>query len=338
MNSPRLWRLALCACSVSLLISGFIASVAHAGTVPANVRVITDTGKSLVDVRQYTDTTSIPTSPQATCFGPPGGSGKLTTVYGATAIGATSDAAASVPELNPLLVTDQFSFGPGVCGFGGVSAAADFSNYWELRIDHKYAQLGGNTQISQGDDILWTLVPADFDSMGNPITKPELALVAPARTTPGVPLMVTVYEYNARLGDLRPAAGVSVTGAASPTDAAGHAAVSLPATSRIGATRSGAIASRSLGVCVNAKLKRCAPKRGLPIFGSNLADRIRGTLGNDTIKARGGDDKISARGRGRDTVQCGAGADTVKADVTDRVDKASCEKIDRPGGGRGDKR
>lgn len=339
MKSPRIRRFGLCACAVTFLISGVMAAAAQAGTVPANLRVVTDAGKVLADVRQYTDTTTVPTSPQALCFiGGAGGSGKPATVFGPTALGAVADAARSVPALDPILVTDEFSFGLGICGFGGVSAKSDFSNFWEVRVDHKVSSVGGDkAQVSSGDDVLWSLVPATFDAMFNPISEPELSLQAPARMTPGAPMNVTVLQYSAA-GFLGPAAGVSVTGAASPTDAAGHAQVTLPTTTTLTATRTGAIPSRSLGVCVKAKVKRCAPKRGMPIFGSDLADHIGGTLGNDTIKARGGNDMISVRGRGRDSVQCGAGVDTVKADATDRVDKASCEKIDRPGGAKGKKK
>lgn len=339
MNSPRIRRLGLYACAVSFLFCGALAASAQAGTVPANLRVVTDTGKVLADVRQYTDTTAVPTSPQALCFiGGVGGSGKPATVFGPTALGSVADAAQSVPALNPILVTDEFSFGLGICGFGGVSAKSDFSNFWEVRVDHKVSSLSGDkAQVSSGDDVLWSLVPATFDPMFNPISEPELSLQAPARTTPGAPVTATVLEYSPA-GFLRPAVGASVTGAASETDAQGHVQMSLAATATLTATRAGAIPSRSIGVCVKAKLKRCAPKRGLPIFGSELADKVGGTLGNDTIKARGGDDGISVRGRGRDKVQCGAGRDTVKADATDRVDKASCEQIDRPGGGKGKKR
>jgi hypothetical protein len=334
MDSPRIRRLGLCACAVSLIISGAYAAAASAGTVPADVRVVTDTGRVLADVRQYTDTTSVPTSPQAKCFfGGAGGSGKPAFVPGPTALGIVADAAQSVPELNPILVTDEYSFGLGVCGFGGVSSGP--SNFWQVRVDHKALQKGGDqVQVSRGDDVLWALVPAPVCEPNPPYaclpTEPELELQAPAKAKPGRPFTVTVYEYNDS-GFLKPAAGAYVSGASAATNAQGQTEVTLAATAPITAARQGAIPSRSLGVCVSAKRKRCSARRGQQILGTELADVIGGSPGPDTIKARGGDDTIGVRGRGRDRVQCGAGKDTVKADVTDRVERSSCERIDRPG-------
>jgi hypothetical protein len=317
------------------LISGFAATAAHAGTVSTNLRVLTDTGRVLADVRQYTDTTSFATSPQAKCFpSGHGGSGKTVTVFGPNALGAVADAARSVSSLNPILVDDEFTaFGLGICGFGGVSASSDFSNFWELRVDHKVASVAGDkAAVSTGDDVLWSLVPAAFDAAFNPISEPELSLTAPARAKPKAPFNVTVLEYSPT-GFLKPAVGAQVSGAPVPTDSQGHTKVTLTGSGQITATRAGAIPSRSLSVCARADLKKCPAKRGLPIFGSDLADKIGGTLGNDTIKARAGNDTISVRGRGRDVVDCGRGKDTVKADNTDKVRRGTCETIDRPAKG-----
>jgi hypothetical protein len=339
VNSPRLTRpgrLALCASVAVFLISGIAATAAHAGTVPASLRVLTDTGRVLADVRQYTDTTSFKSSPQANCFHGAGGTGKTLTVFGANALGAAADAAQSVPDLNPLLVDDEFagSFGLGICGFGGVSS--NDSNFWELRVDHKVASVAGDkAAISKGDDVLWSLVPATFDAMFNPISEPELSLQAPARAKPKAPFNVTVLEYSPT-GFLKPAVGAQVTGAPAPTDSQGHTQATQTGSGQLTATRAGAIPSRSLPVCARADLKKCPSKRGLPIFGSDLADKIGGTLGNDTIKARAGNDTISVRGHGRDVVDCGPGKDTVKADNTDKIRTGTCETIDRPAkGGKG---
>jgi hemolysin type calcium-binding protein len=336
VNSPRLTRpgrLALCASAALLLLSGFAATAAHAGTVSTNLRVLTDTGRVLADVRQYTDTTTIKTNPQANCFHGAGGTGKTVSLFGANALGAAADAAQSVPALNPLLIDDEFagSFGLGICGFGGVSS--NDSNFWELRVDHKVASVAGDkAAVSTGDDVLWSLVPSAFDAEFNPISEPELSLQAPARAKPKAPFNVTVLEYSPT-GFLKPAVGAQVTGAAAPADSQGHTKVTLTGSGQITATRAGAIPSRSLSVCARADIKKCPAKRGLPIFGSGRADRIGGTLGNDTIKARAGNDTISVRGRGRDVVDCGPGKDTVKADNTDKVRRGTCETIDRPAKG-----
>jgi hypothetical protein len=337
VNSPRLTRpgrLTLCASVALFLISGFAATAAHAGTVPTSVRVVSGGGKVLADVRQYTETTTVPTSPAAKCFfGGVGGSGKAVTLNGPTALGAVADAARSVPELNPMLITDEFSFGLGVCGFGGVQPSP--TEFWQVRVDHKATQKGGDqVQVSKGDDVLWALIPAPNCPPPNFIcepTQPELALTAPARAKPGAAFGVTVLAYNDE-GFLGPASGATVTGAALPTDAAGKTQVVLPASGTITASKSGAVVSRTLPVCVKSDIKKCPSKRGIPIFGSDLPDSIGGTAGNDTIKARGGNDKISVRGRGRDRVNCGPGADKVKADNADQI-AGNCEKVERPSKG-----
>ncbi|MFN2612335.1 MAG: hypothetical protein ABR536_03070 [Solirubrobacterales bacterium] len=334
-------RFGLCTAAVSILFAAAMTTAAHAGTVPADLRVVTDTNRVLADVRQYTDTTAVPTSPQAKCFfGGVGGSGRPVTVAGATALGVVADAAQSLGSLSPILVTDEYSFGLGVCGFGGVSSGP--ANFWQVRVDHKATQVGGDqVALSRGDDVVWALVPSPVCDFNPPYTckptEPELVIEAPARARPGVPFTATVFEYN-DTGFNKPALGASVNGALAPTDAQGHTQVTLARTGAVTASRVGAIPSRSLRVCVSARPKRCAAKRGRQILGSQLADRIGGTLGNDTIEANGGDDAISVRGRGRDSVRCGPGKDTVTADGTDRVNKASCEKIERSAGGAKSKR
>ena len=146
-----------------------------------------------------------------------------------------------------------------------------------------------------------------------------------------------VFQYSDK-GFTRPAAGATVTGASAPSDAQGNAVVTLPVNGTLQATQPGMIPSRALPVCVKAKLSRCPRSVGVPIFGSDLADTITGTPGPDTIKAAAGDDAISVRGGARDRVQCGAGNDKVKADRSDRIDKSSCERILRRGGGKAHKK
>jgi hypothetical protein len=341
MNRINLRRLGVCAAAVlTTAVALAAATPASAGTVPADLRVVTDTGKTLADVRQYTDTTQVPTSPQAKCFfGGVGGSGKPVTLDGPTALGLTADASQTQAGLQPLLITDEFSFGLGVCGFGGVSSTAN--NFWELRVDHKASSVGGDqVAVGRDDDILWSLVPNNCDTTPpyacHP-SSPELSLEAPARTKPGKPFAVQVFQYSDK-GFVKPAAGAAVTGAGAPSDAQGNALVTLTGNGTVQATRAGAIPSRVLPVCVKSKLSRCPKKAGKPIFGSELADDITGTPGADSIKAGGGDDSISVRGGGKDQVQCGAGVDKVKADRSDRVAKASCERVIRRGGKKGRKK
>lgn len=338
--NDRLRWLGVSAAASLLIATCVAASPAWAGTIPADLRVVTDTGKTLADVRQYTDTTNVPTSPQAKCFfGGVGGSGRPVTVAGPTALGLTADAAQTQAGLRPLLVTDEFSFGLGICGFGGVSSTA--ANFWELRVDHKVTSIGGDQlALGRGDDVLWTLAPNNCDTTPpfscHP-SLPELALKAPARAKPNQPFSVQVFEYTDK-GFVKPAAGATLTGAAAQSDAQGLAQVTLPASRAVEASRAGAIPSRALPVCVRADLSRCPKKAGRPIFGSGLADEIAGTPGPDNVKAGGGDDSIAVRSGAKDQVQCGAGRDKVKADRSDKVDKRGCEQVIRPGGERGRKK
>jgi hypothetical protein len=261
-------------------------------------------------------------------------------VAGSTAIGAVADAAVNVPALNPLEVTDayQSTLGLGLCGIGGVSGV--FPKTWTLRVDHLTSDLGGTSfQLSKGDDLMWLFGEQSCDPSFNCTSGPELTIEAPARTKPGVPFTVSVFElgehFNSASQRIRnvptPAVGAIVNGASAPVDASGQTQVTFSASGGLAAIKAGDIPSPTIPVCVAAKLKRCPLKAGLPIFGSEAADDIDGTAGDDAIKAGGGDDGIFARLGGRDSIQCGAGADFVKADAKDKVDKASCEKVKRFG-------
>lgn len=315
------------------LATGFLAPQLASATTGADLRVIAEDGTQLAQVRQFTDTTNVPTSPKATCFfNSKGGSGKPFTIQGPTALGLAVDASDSIPVLQPILVTDEFGFGLGVCGFGGVSSAA--SNFWQVRINHIASQVGGDQVIlGGGDDVLWALVPAPVCDPNPPFacqpTEPELVLDAPARAKPGEPFAVKVTQYS-DAGVPSPAVGAAVTGASQPTDAAGTTNVALPTRGTLVATRAGSIPSQHLEVCVSAKPKRCPNLRGVTILGSEREDGIGGTKGPDTIKARGDDDTIRVGGGAADRVDCGAGIDLVQADRADKIDKQSCEKVIRP--------
>ncbi len=320
--------LALSAITLILFVPG-----SASATTGADIRVVTADGRELADVRQYTDTANIPSSPSAKCFfGGAGGSGKPKTIQGPTALGAVVDAAASVPSLNPILVTDEFSFGLGVCGFGGISSEA--SNFWQVRVNHYALQVGGDQVfLGGGDDVLWTLVPAPECDPSPPFackpTIPELRLEVPARVRPGQPFGVRVVEYS-DTGVAAPAAGVTVTGATQPTDVTGATTVTLQSSTTLVGTRANAIPSQQLRVCVSTKPRRCAGRHGRAIFGSDREDAIAATKGPDRIKARGDDDTIRVRGGDRDTVDCGGGQDLVSADRFDKVTRRSCETVLRP--------
>jgi hypothetical protein len=225
---PRLipFRLVI-ACALAFL---FVASTAAIATakVPVDLRVVGGGGKVLAEEALRTGTTSVPTSPKATCFGKgTGGSGKAVKIKGATALGLLGQAAKSTPTLRPLLLTDAFDFGLGICGVGGYSATPKLS--WYLKVNHENPELGGEVvKLEAGDEVLWALAAYPYPK--------ELSLVAPFSAHPGEPFQVSVFSYDDK-GKKKAAAGATVTGASGPTDAAGHATVTLSEGATLTASR-----------------------------------------------------------------------------------------------------
>ncbi len=321
----------VCLCAVS---------AAQAKTIGAQVRVLTGDGKTLADVRQQTGTTKVPTSPQARCFfGGAGGSGEPFTTQGPNALGIVADAARNLKRLRPLEITDEFSFGLGVCGFGG--SEADANHYWSVRVNHEALQVGGDQfQLHPGDQVLWALIGNPTCEPTPPYTcepgPPELEIKAPARALPGDPFAVRVFKWS-DTGERTPAPGVDVTGAAEVTRADGVAEVALPTSGKLGATDAGALAASPVTVCVRQPISLCDRARGRLVLGSTQADSIDGGGGPDRIKpgggadrvnARGGDDVVNARRGGHDAVKCGGGDDRVRADKGDQVSR-DCEAVSR---------
>ncbi len=304
-----------------------LASSAHAETRGVDLRVLNTAGKSLASFRQYTGSVDIRTDPSAKCFGRgTGGSGDRVAVDGSTALGAVRDALRSAPALKPLSVTDAFlddGFGLGVCGIAGYRASG--SSFWYVKRNHVGAQVSGSQlKVHEGDEILWYLSP------GFPPPR-ELKLSAPLSAKPDVPFAVTVHSYSDD-GTRRRAAGVRVTGAAAPTGAGGHAMVTAPAgTEVLQATDSPDIPSSRVKVCVAADRSSCPRARGRRILGSDHADRIHGTAGNDSIQSRGGADVVDITSPGHDKVGCGGGPDRVLVRASDHNDtiRSSCEQVVR---------
>jgi hypothetical protein len=239
---PRIipFRLVI-ACALAVLFAASTAAIATA-KVPVDLRVVGGGGKILAEEALRTGTTSVPTSHKATCFGKgTGGSGKAVKIKGATALGLLGQAARSTATLKPLLLTDAFDFGLGICGVGGYSATPKLS--WYLKVNHKNPELGGEAvKLKAGDEVLWALEPYPYPS--------ELSLVAPAEASPEVPFEVRVFSYSDK-GKRKPAAGVTVSGASGPTDAQGHATVTLSGPSALVATHGKDIPSNQAAVCVS---------------------------------------------------------------------------------------
>jgi hypothetical protein len=245
---PRLipFRLAA-ACALAFVLALSTAAVAVAKGVPADLRVVGSGGKVLSEQTLQAGTTSVPTSPRATCFGKgTGGSGKAVTVKGATALGLLSQAAKSTAALRPLLLTDAFDFGLGLCGIGGSEATSKLS--WYLKVNHVNPELGGDAvKLRAGDEVLWALAAFPYPD--------ELVLVAPDRATAGQSFAVRVFAYDEK-GRKKPAGGVTVSGAEAPTGGDGRTTVTLAKPSRLIARHGKDIPSNRESVCVGGKCPR----------------------------------------------------------------------------------
>jgi hypothetical protein len=321
----------------SLIALAVLGSASATASTGSDLRVVGPSGQ-LDDLTQYSDTTTMPTSPQAQCFGTgSGGTGQGVTVPGANALGVVVEAAESRGQLNPLLLTDSFvpqGFGLGVCGIGGQVASG--SAFWYTKVNHVGLQVGGSQfPIHPGDQVLWYLAP-------NFPAPPELVLNAPARQPAGTPFPVQVLAY-ADDGTATPASGAVVSGGSGPvtTDASGNALVTVSGTGprQIQASRGADIPSAVAVICAFNQGVDCPAAAGRLIVGSDDVDDISGTPGPDRIKARAGndrvralagDDKVDVRGGGKDRVNCGGGTDSVKGDKRDKLGK-NCEQRSKAG-------
>jgi hypothetical protein len=215
------------ALGLALLLAVVIAPAAGAaGKVPVTVRAVTWKGEILLDREVRTGTTSVPTSSKATCFGGSPTDSKRT-IPGATALGALQDAAMLRKPRRPLLLTNAFDFGLGVCGVGDKVATGE--QWWELSVNHKPSSLGGEgTRLKAGDTVLWFL-----SETFNRTSPDELRLSAPDKVAAGKPFAVKVVSMNDQ-GRARPVRGakLSVPGAA-PTDSRGVTRVTLGSKTRL---------------------------------------------------------------------------------------------------------
>ena len=230
---------AVCVLALMFLVSTTALAVGK-GT-RADLRVVGSGGKVLTEQTLQTSTTKVPTSPKATCLGKgTGGSGKAVSVKGPTPIGLLAQAAKETSSLKPLLITDAFDFGLGICGVGGYSATRQES--WYLKVNHKNPGLSGDAvKLKKDDEVLWALAGFPYPN--------ELSLVAPAEAQAGVPFEVTVYSYNDK-GKRKPASGATLTGAAGPTGADGRATVTVTGPSTLVARHGKDIPSNGVAVCV----------------------------------------------------------------------------------------
>lgn len=254
---PRLvpFRL-VAACALALVLSLSVSALALAKGTTADLRVVGKGGKVLTEETLASGTTSVKTSPQANCFGAgTAGSGASVTVKGATALGLLATAAKSTSTLRPLLVTDAFDFGLGICGIGGSKVSGKAS--WFLKVNHRGATVGGDAlKLKPGDEVLWAFAPS------YPYPN-ELVLVAPERAETGVPFKVSVYSYDEK-GKRKPASGAKIAGTDGViTGADGSAMVTLTASTAeyatLSATRGKEVPSAAEPVYVCAGGGACVP-------------------------------------------------------------------------------
>jgi hypothetical protein len=235
-------------------------------------------------------------------------------------------------QLQPLRISDKFSFGLLVCGLFDFTARD--TAFWLYKVNHVSPEVGGEAfKISEGRQVLWYFQ----DVSRNRNTGDELVVEAPVRALEGRDVEVTVYAYGPT-GARKPAAGARVSFGDRTTvaDAAGRAKGRLSDGEVIRAGRGGDIPSAGVPVCVAEALGECPPVRGRKIVGGDAADRIRGTAGADVIRSGRGNDRISVRGGSEDRVRCGSGRrDRVRLDSDDRATR-DCEIVN--GRRRGSKR
>jgi hypothetical protein len=312
---PRVGLLLAC---VSLMFL-FLPPAAWAAPVPVDLRVVDTDGFTMAQQTQFTDTVSIRPAPEADCFGPPGGDpNNVVTINGPTALGAVVDASQADADLRPIWVTDQFSFGLGLCAIGGKEPTP--SGFWYLKVNHVGSQVGGDQAVvKNGDQVLWYLSP-------NFPPGDELELVSPSLARPGEPFQVTVFSYTED-GTKTPAAGALVAGAFEPTAADGTTTVnpSSEGTFPLQATRGVDIPSNVVNLTVDEELDPCAAQVPSEIVGTRKRDKIDGTPDPDTITARGGKDRVRAAGGCSDIVDCGSGHDKATVDASDVVRR--CQRV-----------
>ena len=315
--SRRGRRLAASICAAAALAGAALASQAEAAI--SDLRVEAG-GRVLTNASYTTSTESIATDrTQPAC----GGTGQTRTLAGQTALGLLAAAAERRPRLQPLRISDKFSFGLLVCGIFDFTAGDP--GFWLYKVNHVSPEVGGDAfRLSGGEQVLWYFQ----DIPRNRNTGDELVVEAPVRAREGRSVGVTVYAYGGT-GARKPAAGAKVYFGQKPTvaDAAGRARGKLSDGEAIRAGRGGDIPSAPVPVCMAQALDECPSARGKRIVGGDDADRIRGTGGADVIRSGRGNDRVDVRGGGEDRVRCGPGRrDRVRLGTDDRATR-DCEIV-----------
>jgi hypothetical protein len=317
-------RFLLPLCSILIVLVSATSAFA-AATKPIDVRIVTSSGKTVADFRQYSGKVHVHSTHRAECFGPDNPSTDQNyTVSGTTVLGSLADAASSVHER--LLLNNAFAddgFGLGVCGIGSkitpYVAYPATGPYWYSAVNGIATTTGPDLiPLGARDDALWYF--ASGKESGFPS---ELLLRAPAKASSGDPFKVTVLRVSPGNGKAKPAEGVQVGGAT--TNAEGHARLTANASGMLMLVAKGSkndIPSAVQNVCVDS----CAGMPPEQIYGSAHQDNIEGTRNADRIKSKSGDDIVDISRGGADVVVCGGGHDKVVGKSSNDTLRASCER------------
>ena len=279
----------------------------------ADIRVVTSSGQTLADHRQYTEDVKVKASEDAGCFGESNPSSNDTyKVDNPTTLGTLIDASKTDDDLRPLLITDAFfgEFGSfGVCGVDEFVGSATFGEeYWYNAVNGAGATAGPNQiPVENGDEHLWYFATGAESSIA------ELRVEAPYKVDADDPFEVEVTRLLAN-GSTEPAVGVDVTQASAPTDAQGKTTVEVAAGfwSLIATGESDDVFSKTAEICAEDSGLDCPEGAPLTTVGSPSDDEIKTTKGVDTI-------------------ECGKGKDLVLKKKGEKGDDIApdCEKVKR---------
>ena len=188
-----------------------LAAPAGAASIPVDVRVEGAAGKSLAADRYLTDTTTVGTAqrpPNSTAPAPRSRS------PAPTALGALADGERVDRRLDPLLVSDEFSFGLIVCGIGGDESPA--SSFWLYKVNHVSPEVGADQfTVKRGRRRALVLLE-DLN------TRQRARAQGSGAGPPGDEFVVQVNQYDFQ-GTRTPAAGSDRAGGGAPAvaDASG---------------------------------------------------------------------------------------------------------------------
>ena len=185
------------------------APAAEAKSKWADIRVVTSSGDTLANHRQYTEDVKVKASEEADCFGESNPSSSDSyKLKDPTTLGTLIDASKADTDLQPLLITDAFfgDFGSfGVCGMDDYIGSATFGEeFWYSAVNGEGATAGPNQiPVENGDEHLW------YFATGAETAISELRIDSPYNVDAGDPFEIEVTRLLPD-GSTEPAEGVNV--------------------------------------------------------------------------------------------------------------------------------